>query len=41
MIGAEMVPEMSVILNKQTRLIARKDFINFGRRESSISYINL
>lgn len=36
-----MVPEMSVIFNHHTRMIARNDFMNFSGRESFISYINL
>jgi hypothetical protein len=38
MMCTEMVPEMSVICNQLTRLIAREDFINFNRGESFGSY---
>jgi hypothetical protein len=38
MMDTEMVPEMSLIFNQLTRLIAREDFINVRRRKSFSSY---
>jgi hypothetical protein len=39
MMGREMAPEVLVIFNQQTKIIAREYFIDFSHRESSRSYI--
>jgi hypothetical protein len=41
MMGREMAPEILVIFDQQTRLIAREYFIDFSHRESFRSYIGI
>jgi hypothetical protein len=41
LMGTDMVPEILVVFNKLTWLIAQEDFINISRHESIMSYIIL